>query len=153
MIQSPTFQTILVGDNGTRESDRAVEAAISLARCLNAKLILLGIVAPPSAESQAEGFGLRSAADVRRQLEEKLGQTAAQCRELGIDIMTEIADGAPEHEIERHAEQHAADLIVVGHREISRVRRWLEGSTSEALARSSHISVLVVHDRRLPSKL
>ncbi len=153
MIQSRAFQTILVGDNGTREADHAVESAISLAQALKSKLILLGIVAPPSAESQAEGVGLRAAADIRMQLEEKLGRTAAQCRELGIDILTEIADGAPEQEIERHAEQHGADLIVVGHREISRVRRWLEGSTSEALARRSHTSVLVVHDRHLPSKL
>lgn len=145
MFQGEVFKTIIVGDNGTLEAERAVEVAISLAQSLKAKVILLGIIAPPSAESQAEGIGLQAPSEVRQQLEEKLGRTAAAGRQLGIEVVTEIADGEPE-EIERRAEQHSADLIVVGHREISRVRRWLEGSTSEALVRSSRISVLVVHD-------
>jgi nucleotide-binding universal stress UspA family protein len=46
----------------------------------------------------------------------------------------------------QRAEQNAADLVVVGHRDIARVRRWLEGSTSESLVRDCPISVLVVHD-------
>lgn len=146
MTQGDVFKTIIVGDNGTPEAERAVGIAISLAQCLKARVVLLGIVAPPSAESQAEGVGFHAPSEVRQQLEEKLGRTAVAGRQRGIEVIAEIADGEPEQEIERRAEQHSADLIVVGHREISRVRRWLEGSTSETLVRSSHISVLVVHD-------
>lgn len=146
MIQGDVFKTIIVGDNGTLEAERAVEVAISLAQCLKARVVLLGIIASPSAESQAEGIGLQAPSEVRQQLEEKLRRAAGMCRQLGIEVITEIADGEPDQEIERRAEQHSADLIVVGHREISRVRRWLEGSTSETLVRSSRISVLVVHD-------
>lgn len=146
MIQDGVFKTIIAGDNGTPEAERAVEIAISLALSLKAKVVLIGIIAPPSAESQAEGVGLRAASDIRKQLEEKLGRVAEAGRQLGVEVVIEIAEGEPDEEIEHRAEQHSADLIVVGHREISRVRRWLEGSTSETLVRSSHISVLVVHD-------
>lgn len=142
------FKTIMVGDNGTTEAERAVEVAVLLAQSLKAKVILLGIIAPPSAESQAEGIGLRAPSEVRQQLEQRLGRTAGEARQLGVDVVIEIADGDPENEIESRAEQHSADLIVVGHREISRIRRWLEGSTSETLVRSSRISVLVVHDEQ-----
>lgn len=145
MIQDSVFKTIVVGDNGTPEADHAVEVAISLAQSLKAKVVLLGIIAPPSAESQAEGVGLRAPSEVRQQLEEKLGRAAVAGSQLGIEVVTEIADGEPEHEIERRAEMHSADLVIVGHREVSRVRRWLEGSTSETLVRNSRISVLVVH--------
>ena len=146
MIQGNVFKTIMVGDNGTPEAEHAVEVAVSLAQGLKAKVILLGIVAPPNPESQAEGVGLQAASDIRKQLEQRLERTAGEARQLGVDVAIEIVDGDPENEIEGRAEQHSADLIVIGHREISRVRRWLEGSTSEALVRSSRISVLVVHD-------
>ncbi len=139
------FKTIVVGDNGRAESDRAVETAVTLAQCLRAKVIFVGIIPPPSAEAQAEGIGLRALADVRKHLEERLTRTAQEALQMGIECSTEIVDGEPEHELERRAEKHAADLIIVGHREISRVRRWLEGSTSEGLVRRSHVSVLVVH--------
>jgi nucleotide-binding universal stress UspA family protein len=70
---------------------------------------------------------------------------SASAREFTIDVVTEIAHGDPEKEIERRANQDSVDLIVVGHRDISRVRRLLEGSTTDALVRSSPASVLVVH--------
>lgn len=146
MFQGEVFKTIIVGDNGTPEAEHAVGVAVSLAQGLKAKVILLGIVAPPNPESQAEGVGLQAASDIRKQLEQRLGRTAGEAQQLGADVVIEIVDGDPENELEGRAEQHSADLIVVGYREISRVRRWLEGSTSEALVRSSRISVLVVHD-------
>ena len=62
-------------------------------------------------------------------------------------MISEVVDGDPEKEIERKSDEVSADLIVVGHRDISRVRRWLEGSTSETLVQTSKASVLVVHDR------
>ncbi len=64
----------------------------------------------------------------------------------GISITTEIVEGDPEEMIERRAEAGDVDLIVVGHRDVTRVRRWLEGSTSETLVKKSKTSVLVVRD-------
>lgn len=146
MNESSAFQKILVGINGTPEAERAAEVAVSLARDLRARLILLGVLAPLSPETQAEGVGLEKAMDARTRLEERLNITLATARELGIDVVAETIEGDPEKEIEQRAEQGLVDLIVVGHRDIARVRRWLEGSTSETLVRTSRASVLVVHD-------
>lgn len=146
MNESSAFQKILVGINGTPEAERAAEVAVSLARDLRARLILLGVFAPLSPETQAEGVGLEKAMDARTRLEERLNITLATARELGIDVVAETIEGDPEKEIEQRAEQGLVDLIVVGHRDIARVRRWLEGSTSETLVRTSRASVLVVHD-------
>lgn len=146
MSERSTFQKILVGANGTPESDHAVQVAISLAKSLHAQITILGVIAPLSPETQAEGVGLEDASKTRNRLEENLGSTAASARHLGIEVRTEIVEGDPEKEIEEKAESDSVDLIVVGHRDIARVRRWLEGSTSEALVRSSRVSVLVVRD-------
>jgi nucleotide-binding universal stress UspA family protein len=141
-----SFQTIVVGDNATPEAERAVAVAMSLGQQLKAKVILLGVLAPPSAESQAEGYGVTNSVAARKNLEEHLEHAAQAGRQSGIDVVTRIVEGLPEASIEKIAAQDGADLIVVGYRHIGRVRTWLEGSTSESLVRRCPVSVLVVHD-------
>ena len=63
-----------------------------------------------------------------------------------IEIIAEIFEGKPDEVIVQRVEEDFVDLVVVGHRDIARVRHWLEGSTSESLVRHCPVSVLVVHD-------
>ena len=146
MMTSTPFKRILVGANGTTESERALEVAISLAASIHAQIILLGVIAPLSAETQAEGFGLEEASKARADLEKQVRSAEQIARDQGVDVVTEIIEGDPEKVIERKSEEASVGLIVVGHRDIGRVRRWLEGSTSETLVRKSQVSILVVHD-------
>jgi nucleotide-binding universal stress UspA family protein len=104
------------------------------------------VIAPLSSETQAEGVGLDEASQARADLEAQVQATGAKAVELGIDVITEIVEGDPEKEIEHKIEEAAVDLVVVGHRDISRIRHWLEGSTSEGLIRNSRTSILIVHD-------
>jgi nucleotide-binding universal stress UspA family protein len=140
------FKTILVGDDGTPEAEQAVEVAISLAQSLSAKLILLGVVGPPSAESQAEGYGLETVAQARERLNETLRRKIQASAHSEIEIIAEVFEGKPDEVIVQRVEEDFVDLVVVGHRDIARVRHWLEGSTSESLVRHCPVSVLVVHD-------
>jgi nucleotide-binding universal stress UspA family protein len=145
MIRS-VFKAILVGDDGTPEAERAVEVAISLAQSLEAKLIVLGVVEAPSAESQAEGYGLETVTQARERLKETLHRKIQASAQSGIEVITEIFEGKPDEVIVQRVEQDSVDLVVVGRRDIARVRHWLEGSTSESLVRHCPVSVLVVHD-------
>jgi nucleotide-binding universal stress UspA family protein len=142
---SPLFQKIIAASNGTPEADHAVEVAISLAQCLGAKVVLLGVSAPPSPESQAEGYALKDPATEKQKLIDRLDRTVDAAKERGVDIVAEIAEGDPEKQIEKRAGREGADLIVVGHRDVSRLRHWLERSTSEALVKHAATSVMVVH--------
>jgi nucleotide-binding universal stress UspA family protein len=144
MIHSAVFKTILVGDDGTPEAEQAVEVAISLAFSLRAKLIVLGVVGPPSPESQAEGYGLETVQQARERLKERLQGKIQASGQAGIEVITEIFDGKPDEVIIQRVEQDSVDLVVVGRRDIARVRHWLEGSTSESLVRHCPVSVLVV---------
>jgi nucleotide-binding universal stress UspA family protein len=147
-----SFNSILVGDDGTPEAERAVAVAISLGEKLGAKVILLGVVPPPSAESQAEGYGLTSSSNARKRLQGQLERTAQTGRQTGIEVAVEIVEGTVESSIEEVAQRIGADLVVVGRRHISRIRHWLEGSTSESLVRRCPVSVLVVHDAEKTSR-
>jgi nucleotide-binding universal stress UspA family protein len=146
MIPSAAFKTILVGDDGTPEAEQAVDVALSLAHSLRAKLIVLGVVGPPSPESQAEGYGLEPVAQAREKLKEKLERKVQASGQIGMEVITEIFEGKPDEVIIQRVEQDSVDLVVVGRRDIGRVRYWLEGSTSESLVRHCPVSVLVVHD-------
>jgi len=64
-------------------------------------------------------------------------------KSLGVEMMVEIVEGNPAQQIRRRAEMDQADLIVVGRRNISGVRRWFEGSTSESLLRDTKCSLLI----------
>ena len=140
------FKTILVGDDGTPEAEQAVEVAISLAQSLRAKLIVLGVVGPLSPESQAEGYGFETVTQARERLKERLDRKIQASAQSGIEVIAEIFEGKPDEVIVQRVEQDSVDLVVVGHRDIARVRHWLEGSTSESLVRHCPVSVLVVHD-------
>jgi nucleotide-binding universal stress UspA family protein len=109
-------------------------------------------VLPPSAESQAEGYGLTSSLNARKKLQEQLERKAQTGRQTGIEVAVEIVEGTADSSIEEVAQRTGADLIVVGRRHISRIRHWLEGSTSESLVRRCPVSVLVVHDAENTSR-
>lgn len=142
---SRVFQKIIVGCNGAPESEHAVEIAISLAESIGAKVILLGVLTPPAAEAQAEGYALVDPAAMKQRLTNQLTRVADSAKARGVDIQVEVVAGDPEKQIEKHASEEGADLIVVGHRNVSRMRHWLERSTSEALLNKAKTSILVVH--------
>lgn len=139
------FEKIIVGDNGAPEAEHAVEVAISLAESIGAKVVLLGVMAPPSPEAEAEGYALEDQTSMKRRLNDQLARSVSAAKSRGVDIVSEVVEGDPEKQIEKCASEEGADLIVVGHRNVSRIRHWLERSTSEALLNKAKISVLVVH--------
>lgn len=145
-MKNTSFKAILVGDNGTPAAEHAVTVAMSLARALNSRVIVLGVVTPPSAESQAEGYGMDDPGKVQAFLQDKFSALKQTANEERISLTTQIVDGDPEKNIEAIAERESVDLIVVGHRDVSRVRHWLEGSTSEDLVKKARTSVLVVRN-------
>ena len=140
------FQSILVGDDGSPEAKRAVDTAFSLAKRYSAKLTLFCVKTPPSAEQWAEGYGLEEHERTQSQLVEEMERSAEAGRRQGVDVaIAKINGETAAKEIEDYAEKNGVDLLVVGHRDVSRVRYWLEGSTSEHLLRHSSVSILIVH--------
>lgn len=140
------FRSILVGDDGSPEMKRAVDTAFSLAKHYSAKLTLLCVKTPPSAEQQAEGYGLEEHERSQSQLQVEVERSAEAGRQQGLDVAVAVTKGdTAAKEIEHYSEEHGVDLLVVGHRDLSRIRYWLEGSTCETLLHQSSASILIVH--------
>ncbi len=65
----------------------------------------------------------------------------------GVVPVREMAMGRPEHALVKVAGRDETDLLVVGHRGLSGVRRVLLGSVSEYCTHHAPCSVLVVRPR------
>jgi nucleotide-binding universal stress UspA family protein len=74
--------------------------------------------------------------------EEALGKVLADVGHGGVKIIVRFGD--PGHEIARHAEEIAADLVVIPSHGRSGISRILLGSVTERVVRLAHFPVLVL---------
>ena len=73
---------------------------------------------------------------------------ATKLRAAGFKVTTEIREGDPKTCILEHATHWGADLIIVGSHGRTGLQRFLMGSVSEAVARHSHCSVMIVREAK-----
>lgn len=145
MVSFPTL--VLVADDGSPESDRAVDTAARLTGATGSRLALVhvkvrspsvtGVTAVPAQEEQ-----------LRTQGEEFLRGRREELAERGITTArTELRlTRRPERSVLRVSEELRAGLIVVGVRGAHSADRLVLGDLSLSLARDAHCSVLVVRD-------
>jgi nucleotide-binding universal stress UspA family protein len=151
-------KTILVGYDGTRSAERALMRASELARAFGSKVVVANVpLAEPLPPIGAGAFGLMPyLADPAPPLGDAPQAHKALRQEhrehvrvlfAADGIPVEFADvvGQPAEELVALAEQHDADLIVVGTHEPGFLERLLAGSVSQDVARRAHRDVLIVH--------
>lgn len=143
---------ILVSTDFSATADTALEYATTLASRLGASIRLLHVFEDP----YVAGFYAselyvpmpadvreRLLTDIRRQLAERLPNTAA------VTATSEVSEGVPAEAIVEHARDHGADLIVMGTHGRRGLSHVLLGSVAERVLRTAPCPVLVV---RSPGK-
>src|SRR5919204_5563495 len=159
---SATQKTIAVGYDGTAPAEHALRRAAEYARAFAAKVVVVSVAAPqPLAEVGAPGaFGLLpyyayptgDAGEVAERDEHLWEQHRERVKAVfsDADLQVEFAGvaGEPAQELVDAAEQHQAELIIVGTREPGFLERLLGGSVSQDVARRARCDVLIVHPRR-----
>jgi nucleotide-binding universal stress UspA family protein len=136
------FQKILVGFDGSSQSEKATEVALSLAQSLDCKLLLFAVARPAEPATMVELDAMLD--DAREHFEEKFKKIGQCAKEMNVELETDIAVGHPVEQIVHRAEADHIDLIILGHRGVSRFERIIIGSTSEKVLRYAHCPVMVV---------
>jgi len=136
------FKKILVGFDGSPQSQKAVEAGLSLAGSLDSQLLLFAVARPPEPATMVEVDAMLD--DAREHFEEQFKRIEQRARDLGVELKTDIAVGHPVEQIVHRAEEDHVDLIVLGRRGRSRFEKMLVGSTAEKVLRYAHCPVMVV---------
>lgn len=137
------MRKILLGYDGSVYAEHALKVALDLARRYGAAVTAVSVAhIPDFADTRDEINGALQDA------EKFYAQPLARARELAerenVALETRIVPGHPANALVHLAEKEGYDLIVVGDRGLSGVKRYLLGSVSEKTVRYAHCPVLVV---------
>lgn len=143
-----SFAKILVAVDGSAHSERALEAAIEMARKFGSTLTLVTVV--PIHVSYVPGplpvpAFTEEEEEAARQMLTKFAQQASQA---GIAAVKKLQGrGIVVEELLKVAESENPDLFVLGARGLSAGGRLFLGSVSDAVVHHVHCPVLIVKDK------
>jgi nucleotide-binding universal stress UspA family protein len=137
------YQHIVVGVDGSDASAQAAETAGRLAADLDAKVTAVYVSQLPTT---VPPFGAGIYLDSYWQAAERLAteRAAGALEGPGASWRFEVRSGDPATQLDLAAEEHGADLVVVGARGHSVTHRLLLGSVSSRLLHHARRPVLVV---------
>jgi|SRR5208282_4997608 nucleotide-binding universal stress UspA family protein len=136
------FKRILIGFDGSSQSEKATEIGLSVAQSLDSQVLLFAVARPPEPATMVELSAMLD--DAREHFEEKFKKVEQRAKDLEVEFETNIAVGHPVEQIVHRAEADRVDLIVLGRRGMSRFEKMIVGSTSEKVLRYAHCPVMVV---------
>ena len=141
------MQNILVPIDFSSITESVVDIAKTLAECFSSRLWLIH-VASPDPDFVGYDAGPQSVRDQLaehlREEHQRLQATAAELRKAGIDTTALLVQGATAEKILAEAEEHSADLIVMGSHGHGAMHRALMGSVSERVLRKAACPVTII---------
>ena len=144
---SSTGKRILVPIDFSDGSNRAIDQAVQLAGALGASIELfhayqLPVFALPDSSVTVSPTYV---ADLTDRAQKELNRQRDRLVAEGLDVSTELLEGNPADAIVERATALNAQMIVIGTHGRSGFRRFLLGSTTERVVRTSTVPVLTVH--------
>jgi nucleotide-binding universal stress UspA family protein len=147
---------ILVALDGTESSEKTLDYAIELTEQLSAKLSIMSVIPSENMPPVIVPFGFvpafppASIANISKQLskkyEEYLTKKLVEKEETNpdLDITAKLAEGKPAETIIETAEIEDFDLVIVGDKNVSSLKKLFSGSVSDSVKNESEVPVLIV---------
>jgi nucleotide-binding universal stress UspA family protein len=128
------FNTLLVALDGGPQHDRVLDLAATMAGP-RSRLHLLCVLDPEFAlaagATDADRREYPAAARQQAHAEAVLADALAELRERGVDAIAQLPSGDPGEVISAQARRLQCDLIIIGHRHLSRLQRLFEPSVGQ----------------------
>jgi nucleotide-binding universal stress UspA family protein len=147
------FRRILVAVDGSKPSIDASVQAIDMAKCLEAELIALYVISPDIRYDYMEDVitprlprALKDVMMIAMQKGEKhVDKVKQKASEKNVKVKTDVIIGVSSvvKEIIGYAEKNRIDMIVIGSRGLSGIKKMLLGSVASGVVTYSHCPVLV----------
>lgn len=144
------MKTIVVGYDGSPGAERALDRAAALAKAFGSTLVvtvveeIVPVAMAPMLGQPTSMQPLESGWD--RELQIERARAFVEAHDIPYEIASPL--GSPAPELVDVADEHRADLIVVGTNDPGLLERLFGGSVSGSVARRAHCDVLVVHPER-----
>jgi nucleotide-binding universal stress UspA family protein len=127
----PGFHRILLGYDGSEESEKAAGLAVTLAKQFDATVIV------------CHAFGHMPLTSKPSEVRRLVNPLVERLNKLGITTLVAIPDVVPAQGILDAADEHRADLIILGSRGRGTFANLLLGSTAERVLRYAKVPVLI----------
>lgn len=137
------YSDILVPTDGSEGATAAISPAVNLATTYDARLHALSVV-------DTMAMGLEASSEIIFELLEEAAQTAVKEIERRASksalstVNTAVSYGSTYQEINSYVADEGIDLVVMGTRGRSGIERYLLGSVTEKVIRTSSVPVLTV---------
>jgi nucleotide-binding universal stress UspA family protein len=138
------FKKILVGYDGSKGGQAALERAAVAARHHNAPLTALWVRQPLPQYADLPGESEGEAEAATDYFGERQREVAVLAKLHGIEIACESRAGHAAKVIVNFAKEGGYDLIVIGHSDHSELWGRMLGDTADRIADHAHCSVLIV---------
>jgi nucleotide-binding universal stress UspA family protein len=137
------FSSVVVGTDGSETAAEAVRNAIELARLCEARLHIVTAYKPRPVKGEGVPDEFRDQLASGGKADAVLEAECARARAAGLEVEGHTGTGDPADAIVHVAEQEKADVIVVGNKGMTGVRRAL-GSVPNSVAHKSPCAVFIV---------
>ncbi|MFN3746803.1 MAG: universal stress protein [Hyphomicrobiaceae bacterium] len=137
------FSKIVIAHDGSEGADRALSAAIKLAKLHGAQLHMVSVEElsqfPASVDEVVE-----EKTEANHYFESLVARATSQARAAGINLLAHVTAGHAVTSIVACVERQRADLLVVGYMGHSALYNRLIGSTTDRLVELAGCTVMVV---------
>jgi len=153
------FNNILVAVDGSEHSKRALNYALELAEKFDGKITLIHVFSsavlitpamdtlstPPTIPPHASpAIAAKIAEEAKKKGEQILNEAEQVVKQRGISVDKVIREGDAVREIAGLAQEGKFDLVVVGHRGLSKLKEFFLGAVSEGVSHKAPCPVLIV---------
>jgi nucleotide-binding universal stress UspA family protein len=139
------FKTIAVGTDGTGTASKAVDVALDLAERYTARLLILSAYRPVSEtrlkkEQEDAPQEIQWALNPLEDVEATLSDVEQLAEQRGVKWASEAREGDPADVLCTLAEEHEADLLVIGNKGM---QRRVLGSVPNTVSHRAPCSVVI----------
>ena len=139
------FGSVLVGTDGSDRAERAVHAAVDVAKAQGARLVLVAAFRDGEHTEMISGSASASKGNLREIAEQMLSRSARHAEKEGLEgVDWEARQGHPADVILDIASEREVDLIVVGNKGMTGARRYVLGGVADKISHHAPCSVMIV---------
>jgi len=151
------MEKILVAVDGSEHSKKALTYVIELTEKRDGKITIINVystvvpqtqpidgLSTPAMSGTSAALAAKMAEDARLRGEQVLVEAERFAKELGVQVEKVLREGDAVNEIVAEAKAGNFNLVVVGHRGMSKLRELLLGGVSEGVSHKAPCPVLIV---------
>ncbi|MBN2229097.1 MAG: universal stress protein [Candidatus Thorarchaeota archaeon] len=144
-IEPIKIKSILVAVDGSAHSEKAVRYACAMGPPLGAEVVLLHVVpmvvsATPYHDTVSDQPFI-SLQNLGEDILERAKKLANRC---GCEVVDMISHGDPAAQIIDIASERGVDIIIIGSRGLSGIKRLFTGSISDKVSKSASCPVMII---------